>query len=165
MAGIALSILLGAICLGLLTGLRTFTPIAVLAWVIHLHILSVSGTWANFLALKAVLILITILAVIELIGDKLPNTPSRLQPPGLIGRSFMGFLAGSVWLLAAGVQAWLIGALLGLVGAICGAYLGYKARTGLVRALHSADFPIALLEDAVTLGGSILVVAQAHRLF
>ena len=158
-------VLLGALCLGLLTGLRTFTPITVLAWAVHLHRLSVSGTWASFLDKKAVLILLTLLAVVELTGDKLPKTPSRLQPPGLIGRMFMGFLCGSVWLLAAAVQAWWVGAVLALVGAVIGAYLGYKARRGLVLALRSPDFPIALLEDAVTIGGSILVVLLAHAIF
>jgi uncharacterized membrane protein len=53
-----------------------------------------------------------------------------------------------------------LGASLGAVGGIAGAFGGYQARTRLVRALEVRDFVIACLEDAVAIGGSVLVVAS-----
>ena len=163
MTGAIAPILLGALCLGLLTGLRALTPITVLIWAVHLQHLSVAGTWLSFLDTKVALVVATLLALLELISDKLPSTPSRLKPPGLIGRVGTGFLSGCVWMLAAGEHAWWIGAIVAFIGAPIGAFLGHAARTGLVRVQHFPDFPIALLEDAVAIGGSIFIVAQFCR--
>jgi hypothetical protein len=40
-----------------------------------------------------------------------------------------------------------------------GAFGGYEVRKRLVRALKAPDFVIALLEDAVAIGGGLLIVA------
>lgn len=53
-----------------------------------------------------------------------------------------------------------LGAVLGIVGALAGRYGGYQARTRLVKALGTPDFVIALLEDLVTIGGSLWVVSR-----
>jgi uncharacterized membrane protein len=53
-----------------------------------------------------------------------------------------------------------LGTVLGIVGALAGAYGGYQARTRLVKALGTPDFVIALLEDLVTIGGSLWVVSR-----
>jgi uncharacterized membrane protein len=39
----------------------------------------------------------------ELVADKLPGTPSRLDPPGLIGRLILASLAAAVGVVAIGV--------------------------------------------------------------
>jgi uncharacterized membrane protein len=46
------------------------------------------------------------------------------------------------------------------MGALAGTYGGYQARTRLVKALGTPDFVIALLEDLVTIAGSLGVVAR-----
>jgi len=43
---------------------------------------------------------------------------------------------------------------------VVGAFAGYHARTGLVRALKVRDLPIALLEDAIAIGGAIFIVSR-----
>jgi len=53
-----------------------------------------------------------------------------------------------------------LGAVLGAVGGLLGAFAGYKARTGLVKALKVPDIVIALLEDAVAIGGAFLIVSR-----
>ena len=67
--------------LGVTTGLRTMTPMAVLCWFAYFgsdggH-LPLGGTWAFWAAKLVTAIVFTVLAVGELIGDKLPKTPSR----------------------------------------------------------------------------------------
>jgi uncharacterized membrane protein len=52
------------------------------------------------------------------------------------------------------------GALLGAVGAVIGAFAGYKARVGLVRSLGVPDFAIAIPEDLVAIGLALLMVRR-----
>ena len=51
----------------------------------------------------------------------------------------------------------------GAVGAVAGTYGGWFIRTRTVAALHCPDFPIALVEDAIAVGGSILVCSLIAR--
>jgi len=53
-----------------------------------------------------------------------------------------------------------IGAVLGGAGGLIGAFAGYQARTRLVRALGVPDVVIALVEDAVAIGGGFLIVSR-----
>jgi uncharacterized membrane protein len=71
----------------------------------------------------------------------------------------MGGLTGAS-VAAAGAQGIVVGALLGIVGGITGCFAGYYARARLVKALGAPDFVVALLEDALTIGGSLWVVSQ-----
>jgi uncharacterized membrane protein len=122
-----------------------------LGW-INLH-----NTPLSFMGSVTAVVIFTILALAELVADKLPNTPSRTAPPGLIARILLGGLCGaSIW--AAGAQSPALGAAIGAVGGIAGAFGGYQVRSRLVRALEVPDLVIALLEDAVTILGSIFLV-------
>jgi uncharacterized membrane protein len=97
----------------------------------------------------------------ELVADKLPSTPSRTRPGPFLARVVTGGLAGAA--LTAGVGSSLaLGALLGALGAVAGTLGGYKARTGLVRALRVPDYVIALAEDAVAVGGAYLILAATR---
>jgi uncharacterized membrane protein len=71
----------------------------------------------------------------------------------------MGGLAGAC-VAAAGGQAFFIGAMLGAAGGVAGAFAGYQARKRLVRALGTRDIYIALLEDLVSVAGSLWVVSR-----
>ena len=101
----------------------------------------------------------TLGAVAELVADKLPGTPSRTAPPGLIARILLaGFVGACV--ATAGAQGAVVGALLGVTGAVIGSFGGYQVRKRLVRALGTRDFVVALMEDAVTICGSLWVVSR-----
>src|SRR6185369_8136802 len=106
----------------------------------------------------AVLVL-TPLALAELVADKLPSTPSRTSPPGLVARITTGGFCGACVASAGGVGV-VLGALLGAGGGILGTFVGYQARTRLVRALGTPDFVVALLEDVVAVAGSLWVVSR-----
>jgi uncharacterized membrane protein len=77
----------------------------------------------------------------------------------LIARILLGALSGAC-VASAGGQGMVLGAVLGIVGALVGTYGGYQVRTRLVKALGTPDFVIALLEDLVTIGGSLWVVSR-----
>lgn len=160
MANSVWPVLLVAFCLGGLTGLRSFVPITVLVWMLHLHHLRFLGSPLYFLHKMPAIIVLTALAVIEIVWDKLPFTPNRLRLPGMIGRVIFGAACGVVCGQAWGAS-WQVSLAAGLLGAILGTVIGYEIRKGWVQSLHWHDLPVALIEDIVAIGGSILVVSRA----
>jgi uncharacterized membrane protein len=150
--------LLLAFLIGVIAGLRALTPLAAVAWAGFgrgiLHNTPLSG-----LGRLPAAIVFTVLALLEIVNDKRPSTPSRLKPAGLIARIVTGGLCGAC-LASAEAESILFGAVLGAVGGVVGAFVGYYARGGLVKALKVPDLPIALLEDAVAIGGAIFIVTR-----
>jgi uncharacterized membrane protein len=155
----ASEIFLLAFLLGVVAGLRSLTAPAVLAWAAHHHWLNVHNTPLSFMASTAATVIFILLAVGELIADQLPSTPSRTAPPGLIARIVTGGLCGA-GIAAAGSQSLVIGAILGIAGALIGTFGGHWARTGLVKALKVPDLVIATLEDIVAIGGGLFIVSR-----
>jgi len=150
--------LLFAFLIGLFAGLRSLTPPAAVAWAVYLGWLKLARPLSIIGSLPAVIIL-SLLAITELIIDKLPNTPNRTAPPGLIARIVTGGLTGACVSLGGGKSAF-VGAGLGLFGGIVGCFAGYHARARLVRFLRQPDFNVALLEDLVAIGGSLFIVSR-----
>jgi uncharacterized membrane protein len=148
-----------AFLIGVIVGLRSLTPPAVLAWAARLGWIDLHASPLAFMGSAAAVGIFTVLAIGELIADQLPSTPSRTKPPGLIARIVMGGLSGAV-IAAAGSQSIAIGELLGVAGGVAGTFAGYEARTRLVRALKVPDIVIACLEDAVAIGGALLIATQ-----
>ena len=68
------------------------------------------------------------------------------------------FPEGCVAALGASGGTWIAGLVAGVIGAIAGTLGGYEFRTRLVAAIGGRDLPIALLEDAIAIGGGILIV-------
>lgn len=148
------SFLIGVVC-----GLRSLTAPAVVCWAAHWGWIDLHGSRLSFLGSTAALIVFSVLAVGELVADKLPRTPPRTATPGLSARLLLGALSGTALALAGGQSA-LIGGFVGAAGGVLGAYGGYQVRTRLVRSSGLPDYVIALLEDAVAIGGAFLIVAQ-----
>jgi uncharacterized membrane protein len=152
-------VLLLAFFIGVVAGLRSLTAPAVVAWAAHLNWLNLHSTPLAFMGSTAAVVIFSLLAVAELVADKLPSTPSRLKSTGIIARIILGGLSGA-GVAVAGAQSIMIGAVLGAVGGIAGAFAGYQIRTRLVKALKVPDLVIALLEDAVAIGGGVLIVSR-----
>ena len=150
--------LLFAFLIGLFAGLRSLTPPAAVAWAVRLGWLELARPLSLIGSLPAVIIL-SLLAIIEIIFDKLPNTPNRTAPLGLIGRIVTGGLTGACVSIGGGKSAF-VGAGLGLIGGIVGCFAGFHARARLVRSLRQPDFNVALLEDLVAIGGSLFIVSR-----
>ena len=158
--------------LGFLTGFRTLTPIAVLCWFAYagqlglpahhlpdsvIHGTGVHGTWAFWAARPISAIIFSILAVGELIGDKLPMTPDRIAPFPLIARVCFGGLVGA--LAATGLHGSAIeGAFLGSISALAGAFVGFYCRRALTQEQGFPDLAVAIGEDVITISLSILAM-------
>lgn len=151
MALAMMTVLLAIPLLGLTTGLRTFTPMAVLCWYAYAGNLSVEGTWAAWTARLWVAIVFTVLAVGELIGDKLPGTPDRVSKFPLLARLFFGGLVGAIAATAM-VEPGLEGVLLGVLCALLGAFGGFMVRREVVERYQCMDWTIAISEDVFTIG-------------
>jgi uncharacterized membrane protein len=143
-----------ALLMGVVGGLRAMMPAAAVSWAAYLGILKLDGTWLSFAGSIWTVIIVTVLAVGELITDQLPATPSRKVPPQFGGRIFMGAIAG---IAIAGPANWIVGALAGIVGAVIGTLGGAAARGGLA-ASFGKDQPAAFIEDAVAIAGAALIV-------
>jgi len=148
-----------AFAIGVIAGLRALTGPAVICWMAHFGVIHLAGSRLSFLATAAAVAVFTLLAVVEIVNDKLPKTPPRTAVVSLGARTVMGILAGSALAMAGGGSV-PICAVLAVVGAFIGTYGGYFARTGAVRALGTPDLVIALAEDAVAIVGAILLVSR-----
>lgn len=144
--------------LGLIAGLRSMTPLAVVAWASWCGWLRLDGTPFAFLGSAAARYILAVCMVGELITDKLPFTPSRTRRGPFTARIVTGGLSGAAYAAASGWSA-VLGAVIGALGAVAGTLGGYRARTGLVRRLQVPDYVIALLEDLVAVGGAVLIVS------
>lgn len=144
--------------IGVLTGLRSLTPPAATAWAAHLGWLKLPR-FLSWIGTTPAVVIYTVLALVELINDKLPKTPRRTEPMGLIARLIMGAFAGACLATGAG-QRVVLGVLLGAVGAIVGTFGGYQVRTRLLKVPGTPDFVIALVEDLVAVGGSLYIVSR-----
>src|SRR6266702_4297851 len=141
-SGFALLLVFG---IGFVTGLRSMTAPAVVAWAAHLGWINLHGSPLVFMGSAWAVGIFTLGALGEFVADKLPTTPARTAAVGLTARIVIGLLTGACLGVAGGASYWL-GALIGAIGAIAGAFGGYQARVGLGRALHFPDFVIAVPE-------------------
>jgi uncharacterized membrane protein len=147
-----------AFLIGVIAGLRSLTAPAVVSWAARIGWLHLENTWLAFLGYAFTPYILSILAIGELIADKLPKTPSRKTPMPFAARVVIGALCGAA--LGAPSHA-LIGSLLaGVLGAVAGTLGGYELRVRLVRAIGGNDLPIALLEDAIAICGAVLIVSR-----
>ena len=148
-----------ALGLGFTAGLRSLSPPAVVAWAAYLGWLNLSHSPLAFMGSTTAVVIFSILAVVELITDLLPQTPKRTAAAPLIARILIGALCGAS-LCGAGNQPLIIGTILGAVGGLIGAFAGYKIRIELVSALNIKDIFIALVEDLVTIGLACFFVSR-----
>jgi uncharacterized membrane protein len=143
--------------LGLVTGLRSMTAMAVLCWFAYRGDLPLDGTWASWAAKLTTAIIFTVLALGELIVDKLPKTPNRIAPGPLFVRVVVGGLIGAI--VAAGLNgSEFEGIILGVGGALIGAFGGFLVRRELVLKLGCKDWPVGLIEDLSAILCAILAM-------
>src|ERR1700722_17736131 len=105
-----------AFLIGVIAGLRSMTAPAAVSWAARLGWLHLENTWLAFLGFAATPYIISVLAIGELIADKLPKTPSRKSPPGFITRIVTGGLCGAAFGEAS--HSLIGGLLAGVIGAV-----------------------------------------------
>lgn len=151
--------LTSAFVLGVVAGMRSQMPLALLAWRIRKD--SAGG---KVVGLPAVVEsswfapLAATLAIGELIGDKLPMTPSRLTAGPLVGRIIFGGSAGALE-AARSRQTPVWGALAGACGALVGSFGGYHARRAVVSSSGLPDPLVAVAEDSAAIGLGVWAVS------
>jgi uncharacterized membrane protein len=148
-------VLVSAFLIGLVTGLRSMTPLAVVSWSARLGALALENTPLAFFGYRYTPIVFTVFAIAELVVDKLPTTPSRKAPPGFITRIVVGALVGAA--IGASARMLIGGLLLGVVGAVAGTLGGAAVRQKMA-AVFGRDLPAALVEDVAAVGIAILSI-------
>ena len=148
-------VFINAFLVGTASGLRALIGLAALSWAAHFGILSLDHTWLAFLGYEFTPYILTLMAIGELVNDKLPKTPSRLAPPQFVTRIVTSALCG----LAIGLSGngMVIGVVAGILGAVAGTLGGAKAR-GLLGRMFGRDLPAALLEDGVAFGITVFAL-------
>src|SRR5689334_12381780 len=153
-----MTVLALAFVIGVLNGLRSFTPPAAVAWAVHLRWMKLHGPLA-LIGSGPVVAILTLLAAFELVADKMPWVPDRIAPLSLVTRGVMGGLGGACVAMAGGQWSG-IGAACGVAGSIAGAFAGYYARTRSTKALGIPDIFVALVEDLICVAGAFWVVTR-----
>ena len=137
-----------ALGIGFAAGLRSMTAPAVVSWTAHFRLLHLERSPLAFMGSIITMILFSVCAIGEYIADKLPTTPNRTAPVGLIARVVTG---GGGCVYAANEKSILVGMILGGVGGIIGAFSGYETRRWLVNTLKVKDIFIAIPEDLIAI--------------
>ena len=157
--------LLKAFQIGVIAGMRTMTAPALVSYKLahtnpsrstgpvlpdsRLHFLT-SPTTANVLA---------VMAVGELVADKMPQAAARIGQPQIWGRIGSGALSAAALTEADGNSA-RVGAVVGALGAVAGSFAFFHLRRWLTQEKDLPDLWVALAEDALTIGAGWLVVHQ-----
>ena len=150
--------LAAAFLIGVVAGLRALTAPAAVSWAAHLGWLKLEGTWLAFLGYSVTPYVLSALAIVELVTDQLPSTPSRKVPMQFGARIVTGAFSGAA--IGSPSGAWIGGLVAGAVGAVAGTLGGYEFRTRLVAATGGKYLPIALLEDAIAIIVPFLIVVS-----
>ncbi len=148
--------LVNAFLLGTASGLRALIGLAVASSAARLGYLHLEHTWLAFLGYAFTPYILSLLAVGEMVNDKLPKTPSRLIPPQFITRIVTGTLCGIA--VGLSIENWLLGAIAGAAGSVAGTLGGAKARAFGAK-LFGRDLPAALVEDVIAIGLALSGVA------
>ena len=151
-----MTVYLLALLIGVVAGLRAMTAPAAVAWAAHLGWLNLDGSWLAFFGNVWVRWILTLLALVELVTDQLPSTPSRTVPVQFGARILTGALSGAAVGAAGG--SWVGGLVAGVIGAVIGT-LGGRAFRAKLAAAFGSDRPAAFIEDAVAVGGALLIGA------
>ena len=145
--------------LGVVAGSRSLLAPAAVSWGISRGWLVVPEPRLKLLAHPLAPKVLTAFALGELVGDKLPKTPSRTNPGPFAARVMSGALCGAAVGSAGGsVQ---MGMIAGAAGGAVGT-LALRALRGLLAGAFGRDLPAAVLEDAAAIGGGLLLVHQVR---
>ena len=139
-----------ALGLGAISGLRALSGPAFVSRAASRGDLNLDGTFLAFLSSPRLSKALVLMELGELVGDKLPATPSRTSPPPLLGRAASGALVGAAVFVSEGRRA-TTGAALGSTAAIVAALAGERLRALAVEKTGLPDPVVALAEDATVL--------------
>ena len=151
---IVAALLLGAVC-----GMRTFVAPAVLAFALSRRPDLVAPVApVHWFTSSAVAVILAIAAIGELIGDKLPQTPNRTALAPFVARTISGGICGASIAQLGSLNLWL-GVLCGSVGAAASTIGMFHARRSVVATTGIRDPYIAVVEDVIAIAIATSVIA------
>jgi uncharacterized membrane protein len=139
-----------ALGLGAISGLRALSGPAFVSRAASRGDLNLDGTFLAFLSSPRLSKALVLMELGELVGDKLPATPSRTSLPPLLGRAASGALVGAAVFVSEGRRA-TTGVALGSTAAVVAAFAGEWIRALAVEKTGFPDPAVALAEDATVL--------------
>jgi len=143
---------LQAACLGVVAGMRSMgAPALVSDRLARAPSPALEQSALRWLGTDKAATITKFLAAGEILGDKLPFTPSRVAPGPLFGRVMSGGVCGAALCVADGKRAG-IGAAIGVAGAVAGAYGFYHLRRTLGHKLPVPDPVLGAMEDVLAYG-------------
>jgi uncharacterized membrane protein len=148
-----------AFAIGVVAGLRAMTAPAVVCIAAYLQWINLTNTHFAWMGSIITVAIFTLAALGELVNDKLPKTGPRTAIPSVVVRCLTGALAGAVVGICGGASL-VVGAVLGIIGALAGTFGGYQLRHQIVGGLKIKDLPVAIVEDIIAVGGGLLIVSR-----
>lgn len=139
--------------IGLVGGQRAMTPLAAISMAAAGGELPTNTGAPRVIAHSLVAAGTSILAIAEMLGDKLPAAPDRIVPIGLTARFITSAIAGAS--LAPRRQRWL-GAAVGGSTAVVASYPGWRARMATIP--DYGQTRTGLVEDALVVLGAVGIV-------
>jgi uncharacterized membrane protein len=148
-------VLLLALLIGVVAGLRTFTAPAAVSWAAYLGWLPLARTPLAFLGSIWAVVILTAMVFVESVIDQLPSTPSRTVPMQFGARIVTAAVSAAA--IGAPGGSLIAGGIAGIIGAVIGTYGGRAARARLAAALRN-DLPAGLIEDVVAVVAAIAII-------
>jgi uncharacterized membrane protein len=108
----------------------------------------------------AAVAIFSLLAMGELIADKLPKTPKRTAPAPVVARILIGGLCGACLCEMLNQPPFVTGAVLGAIGAVIGTFGGYEIRRRVVTSLNIKNIFVAIAEDLIAIGLACFIVSR-----
>jgi uncharacterized membrane protein len=137
-----------ALALGAISGLRSASGPAFVGRAANRGHMDLDGSPLAFFGSPRLSKALTLAQLGEIIGDKLPMTPSRTVWPPLLGRAVSGGLVGAAAFLSEGRHA-ATGAILGSSAAVAAAFAGENLRALAVEKSGLPNPGVAIVEDAL----------------
>lgn len=146
-----------SLLIGLVTGLRSMSPLAIVCEAARRDLLPRNGA-PEIIGTPLVAGGMGALAVGELAGDKWDKAPDRIVPLGLLARIITSGVAASA---LAPPERRTAAVALGVAGAVVGGYVGFALR---MRALRRyGQTPSGVVEDIIAIGSALAIVGDATR--
>ncbi|WP_299754939.1 DUF4126 family protein [uncultured Pontibacter sp.] len=143
------------LAMGALAGMRSLSAPALLSRALNENKNgALAATPLKYLQNKYVANTLTGLAATELLGDKIPGVPDRIEVPSLLFRATSGAVVGAA-VYASNHEKLLKGAAIGAAAAVAATYLSFYLRKTLCEKTTIADPVIGALEDALVLGSGL----------
>jgi uncharacterized membrane protein len=141
--------------LGVLAGMRSASAPALTSHILsHHQSRRFKRSALGFMQSDKVANVLKVMALGELVADKLPGTPDRVKPAVITVRCLSGALSGASIYKAIGERP-VTGALLGATAALASTFGFYFLRKNTVRKTKIMDPIIGAIEDALVVGAGM----------